>query len=308
MPINPPSGFLTRPEAAKKYNRSQRALERDLDRALAMRDADVLLHWKLITKDGQIRGGGEITIEKVKELVGDGMTPAWCIEEAYLEEEFGRKGSPKRRGSGEIEQPQNPHSGAGLEEGTAKATESSSAKPLSDDVTFLKERIWGLEEEKRQERLRHDTIVRNLFGELDVKNKQISAWDEVTQGLTKALATGQIRPNTGGLLVDVKSSDVPTVLKKEDPRPTATHENHGTEDVIDAVTKAPAETRAKAEQNRSRRAPRTKARPKKTKSVRTKLKTATKKPRARKPRPGKAKWHEIPTFKRAASRFFSRQR
>jgi hypothetical protein len=95
MSIDAPTGFLTRPEAAKNYNRSQRALERDLDKALSAQDQDRLTRWKLVTKDGQVREGGDVDVGFVKQLVTDGMTPAWCVAEAYLVEHYGRRGSPK---------------------------------------------------------------------------------------------------------------------------------------------------------------------------------------------------------------------
>lgn len=44
MPIDIPAGYVTRPAAAETYNRSQRALERDLDVAILTQDEDVLVH------------------------------------------------------------------------------------------------------------------------------------------------------------------------------------------------------------------------------------------------------------------------
>ena len=78
MPIKPPPGFLTRAEATKQFNRSQRALERDLDVALTIENADVLCHYKLVTKDGLVRDAEDVSIEQVKELMAGGMVPTWC--------------------------------------------------------------------------------------------------------------------------------------------------------------------------------------------------------------------------------------
>src|SRR4051794_32631727 len=95
MPIELPAGYLTRPEAARHFNRSQRALERDLNVALTIRDAELLSHWKLATQDGKVRDGATVTAEVVKDLVTAGMTPAWCIAEKYLEKKYGRKGESR---------------------------------------------------------------------------------------------------------------------------------------------------------------------------------------------------------------------
>ncbi len=71
MTITPPKGFLTRPEASRLYNRSQRALERDLDAALRVRDKKLLVHWKLLTKDADTKAAEDIDIETVKKLQAD---------------------------------------------------------------------------------------------------------------------------------------------------------------------------------------------------------------------------------------------
>ena len=95
MAADPPADFLTRSEAARNYNRSQRALERDLDIALRVGDSDVLSHWKLFTKDGEVRAADQVTIELVKQLQIDGKIPVWYVQESHLEEQYGRKGMPK---------------------------------------------------------------------------------------------------------------------------------------------------------------------------------------------------------------------
>ncbi len=79
MPFDPPTGFLTRPEAAKRFNRSQRALERDLNIAKLAEDEEVLAHYKLVTKDGKKQDAEDITTEMVKELQSDGFVPVWCV-------------------------------------------------------------------------------------------------------------------------------------------------------------------------------------------------------------------------------------
>ena len=115
MPIEPPPGYLTRPEAAKHFNRSQRALERGLDEALRVGDQDVLSHFTLVTKDGREYAAADVTIEQVKELMADGMTPTWCVEAAWLETTYGRRGEekPKPAASRVGAEPTEPEEGSG---------------------------------------------------------------------------------------------------------------------------------------------------------------------------------------------------
>jgi len=198
MPIELPAGYVTRSEAPKKYNRSQRALERDLDVALAIQDQELLSYWKLITKDGVVRDGRDVTLEIVKELVANGMAPAWCVAQSFLEAKYGRKGAP--RPSALAQQPAESIPAESAKESQSPKLSRASNDSEPGETALLKRIIQNLEHEKEQERKRHDQIVAKLFQQLDVKDKQISAWDEVTQGLTKALATGQITPNIDHLL------------------------------------------------------------------------------------------------------------
>lgn len=191
----PPDGFLTRPEAAKLYRRSRRALERDLDRALVMADPDVLSHWCLVTKDGALRPAAEVVTDEVKKLVTDGMTPAWCIEASWLEQEFGRKESSRRPRPREFKN-STPQSDIEPEEsGPAVQVESSMHSRLLDEIATLKERLHNLDLEKRHESERSEKREQKLFEQLAVKDKQISSWDEITQGLARGLATGQLVPS-----------------------------------------------------------------------------------------------------------------
>jgi hypothetical protein len=198
MPIKLPEGFLTRPEAAKLYNRSQRALERELDPALAMHDEEILIHWKLLTKDGKVQEASEVTTEIVKQLVADGMTPTWCVEGSWLEEKYGRKGEP--RPQTKVEPPasnRSPTSQNRTDPAPAGQTSErgEASHYLQRENEFLKERIRSLEHEKQEELKRNEKREAKLFEQLEVKDRQISAWDELTQGITKALATGQIAPS-----------------------------------------------------------------------------------------------------------------
>ena len=178
MPIKRPTGYVTRPEASKLFNRSQRQLERDLDVAYLAEDHEVLCRYKLMTKDGELRDAKDVTTQQVKQLQSDGMIPVWYIETSYLEQEYGRKGEPK---------PAKPRENVAVTlqkvpnefksdpaEGRANGEESGKSPLLLSDTEFLRECIQTLERLNQQEKDRHDRIVEKLFEQLDVKDKQIS--------------------------------------------------------------------------------------------------------------------------------------
>ena len=208
MPAKPPDGCLTRPEAAKRFNRSQRALERDLNLAVSIRDADVLDHWYLVTKDGDLRGAAEVETEDVKQLVADGMTPTWYVEELWLEQEYGRKGTAAPRLSPErdiepLSQPASEPPDPNRPPDTTPDLPQDGL--LSADTEFLRERIRTLEREKQEEAVRAENREARLFEQLAVKDRQINSWDEITQGLTRGLATGQLVLKTPAQPASVRS-------------------------------------------------------------------------------------------------------
>lgn len=277
MPAQPPEGCLTRPEAAKQFNRSQRALERDLNLAVSVGDAAVLDHWFLVTKDGALRRGADVETDEVKKLVTDGMTPTWYVEELWLDQEYGRKG---------IDQP-SPVSSSPLPASGPEPTESEQspdstpepprAAPCSTDIEFLLERIRGLEREKREEATRAENREARLFDQLAVKDRQINSWDEITQGLTRGLATGQ-------LVLKTATETAPDRSTTDAVRSTSAS--------VPAVSVVEKKPRAKRRQ------------PKKKK----KKKNAVARPKVRtKPAPPKNAFEKhTPTFYNVASRLFRR--
>ena len=303
MAISPPTGFLTRPEASKIYNRSQRALERDLDIALAIRDANVLAHWMLVTKDGQERPAGEVTTELVKKLVADGMSPAWSVEEAWLEEQHGRKGAPKP--------PKHRHVDSPIDDGEARTDHQrvqpgraagSQTASLPNDLEFLKERIRTLERENREEATRSEQRENKLFEQLAVKDKQISAWDEVTQGVTKALATGQIRPS----LASGHSDTPPHDTEADNGKPAKgdvreaeiIEQNDGT---TQKSKDASGDIRTPKKPGKATVTRRKTTRPSKA-TTRSKQSATRHKRKPNKETPEKPKWYETPTLNRFLSR------
>jgi hypothetical protein len=245
MPVRIPDGYVTRPAASKVYNRSKRALERDLDDAYTANDEDVLAAFQLVTNDDTKRGAREVTTELVEKLKKDGMNPVWCVDEVWLESTYGRKGETKP------ELPQEPRPHFAKKPTNAKHDRGGGTKPeargtdgeedhsdadssyLPDDIVFLKERIRTLEHEKTEEIERHERRETKLFQQLEVKDKQISAWDELSQGLTKALATGQLMPTAlpspasarrssqHSTAAESKREQTRTVVVAESPEPAA---------------------------------------------------------------------------------------
>jgi hypothetical protein len=202
MTDDPLLGFCTRPDAAAAYNRSQRALERDLDSALRAGDAAVLSHWKLRTKDDEIRVASDVTIKLVKQLHSDGHLPVWYVEKAYLEKRYGRKGTPKPQ---RVEPPavanDSPNTTGTREKLAEERPVNNESNAMPNEVDYLKERIRTLERERREEAKRNEEREAKLFEQLAVKDKRISNWDEITQGLMRGLATGQLRPEAGNAVL-----------------------------------------------------------------------------------------------------------
>lgn len=272
MPDSPIPGHITKEAAAKHVKRSYRALGRDLTAAMKVADADVLQHWKLSTKDGTVRNGLDVTVEMVTQLRDDGFNPTWYGSAAWLEDRYGLRAketaqdesaevvaSKMRRTPTDAAKPGNKRDSGGGERAT----------PLPDDVTFLKQMIRDMQREKREEMARSGEREKKLFEQLAVKDRQISAWDEVTQGLTRGLATGAIQPT----LVSGRS---PKDEHQQKPESSSASTDRQVAEVIDA-TPAP------------------------------RKKPAAKKGNTRKPRQKKTqkkrqpKWYEMPTLKNVLS-------
>lgn len=152
-----------------------------------------------------------VTTGEVKQLVADGMTPTWCVREDWLEQEYGRKGTSKSAMSQDNDKPsaqptpEEPNS----EQSTDAIATASSESPLPSRIAFLQERIRTLEREKQEEAVRAEKREARLFDQLAVKDKQINSWDEITQGLTRGLATGRLVPSLLGSRSD-SAPDRPT--------------------------------------------------------------------------------------------------
>lgn len=186
MSLPPPHGFISRPKAGKLYNRSQRQLERDVKEAFRTGNDKLLRHFIVVTKDGTRIEAQDTSVSQINQLTKAGQLPTWYVSQSYLGQEYGLKGSPKPEKQQRANEAHRPSNTNESKEGTTGSSYSLS------DVEFFKERIRILEREKREEMERNERRETKLFEQLAVKDKQISAWDGVTQGLTKGLATGQL--------------------------------------------------------------------------------------------------------------------
>jgi len=60
-----PDGFLTKQQVAKAHGCSERTVQRVISKLLKLGDQDALSHLRLMTDDGTVRTGGEVTIELI---------------------------------------------------------------------------------------------------------------------------------------------------------------------------------------------------------------------------------------------------
>lgn len=185
MPVKPPPGFITRPDAAKEYKRSERALQRDLRTAQSISDDDVLGHWILVTSDGKVRPAQSIKPGDVKKLQNDGMIPTWCGSMSYFQERYGLRHAPKPASSAPgisdskqdantpVDEPQ-PHSNEPSQTTEQDSTDKIDPKLVakaSNDIPF--------------ELLRHHPYVTHLESEVKIKNEQIEGWNKLTDQFQK---------------------------------------------------------------------------------------------------------------------------
>lgn len=163
-----PKGFIARSKAVQNYNRSQRALQRDLDAALRTSDTALLESFRLVTKDSDVRSGTEVTIELVKSLTSKGMNPVWYVSERWLNETYGKKGAPRP-------QPK---------EGSARKSPLDQEPIANRRVVEASPAAGNRFEDQIAER---DEQIRYLRKELDIKNEQIQEANARTRESNKLM-------------------------------------------------------------------------------------------------------------------------
>lgn len=72
-------GYISKADAALKFNRHSVTLSDDIIRALNNKDQEVLKLLKLVTKDKKERRATTLTVAKVKALKKQGMQPRWFL-------------------------------------------------------------------------------------------------------------------------------------------------------------------------------------------------------------------------------------
>ena len=85
MADSPIPGYITKAEAARRYQRDLRTIGKDISAALALRNEEFLAHLKLRTKDGIERNSLDVEISDVVALRDEGMVPTWYLKETYLD-------------------------------------------------------------------------------------------------------------------------------------------------------------------------------------------------------------------------------
>jgi len=80
--------FVTRKEACENHDVSDRSLGRYLKKAMLKNDDAFLANFKLVTIDGDIIEGSEVTIELINKLQDEARVPTWLVSSDWLARKF----------------------------------------------------------------------------------------------------------------------------------------------------------------------------------------------------------------------------
>jgi hypothetical protein len=94
MPDTQATDYITKTEAARLYQRSERSISRDITNAVKFGDGRVLQHVELRLEDGTRRPGTELTIEEIVDLRDRGLNPTWLLQTVWLRTAYGLRGEP----------------------------------------------------------------------------------------------------------------------------------------------------------------------------------------------------------------------
>lgn len=95
MADDPLKGFLTKTQAAKKFNRHKSTITRGINAALRAQDDKVLDLCKVKTADGKIHDGNTVAPELLSKLHNDGLRPVWYLLPEAMELMIKRDSSPQ---------------------------------------------------------------------------------------------------------------------------------------------------------------------------------------------------------------------
>lgn len=270
MDNTPIPGFITRRQASKLCQRSERTLQRYWSRAIELEDSRVLDHLKLRTEDGEITEGSEVSKQLIEDLKKSSKNPTWYVRATWAGKTYcarAHEKSPKEKSDAAGEPPKSD----GLE-----TTDSQV-------VALLKDRIERLEQDKQ--------ILRD---ELKIKNEQISQASErdrethlLMRDLHELLRDMQQRLPAQSQPAHTLSPPAAAVRPIDATKPTT------------VVTASPV-----AKSEKGTRRSRTNAAPQKSKrSSATRSKTSPAKPKSRSKKQSKPRWYETPTLNKLAARF-----
>ncbi len=258
-------GFIKKRTAAQQYRRSPRQITRDITIALEMRDESVLSHLQILTEDGGIIDGNDITPELIKQLRSKGHNPMWYLRKTWLEESYGLRGVG------------GPNNDAIIDDSQPVTDDESVTRTAGEEgiVQLMQESIRELKKDKEM-----------LTDQLKIKDQQIlettERWKEsnyISQGLNKRLEAMEKRFELNSQL-----------LKEITDRPAATTESE---------TEVEPATIKKVVTPISSTLPQTKKRSSKPK--RGVVRKPAPKPSPTK-RPQPPKWYDMPTLKKFLSR------
>ena len=88
---------ITKKEVEERFDRSHRSLTREFSRAIRVGDTEVLQHLKLLTEDGEIRDGSEVSLAEIQELSNQGLMPTWYVQTDWAEQKYGAKSKQTKR-------------------------------------------------------------------------------------------------------------------------------------------------------------------------------------------------------------------
>lgn len=163
MTVASPRGYLNKKQIEATYGRSYRSLTRDITNAVKVGDTKILQYLKLVTEDGKLREGSDVTLDMIQELSNSGLRPMWLAEETWVADWVAK---PKdRRGSVDANS-QSPSEVQRPNAGPSSTT--SPSQSITEDA--LQQRIEDLKQQNEM-----------LRGQLQIKDDQIRSTTQLAE-------------------------------------------------------------------------------------------------------------------------------
>ena len=230
--------YLSKAEAALKFNRHEATLTTDILGAMRLKDQEILSLLKLQTKEGKELIGTKVTVDKVKQLRKEGMQPWWFLHPTDVVPLFIKR---KSRGVSSKNKTVSSSSSLDVEEGTIT---NQSPNPvdqmptevavelavLKKDVQYLREIRSGLTtdvKDLKADNKDKQAIIRKQANTISTNAaKMLTDWQTIQQlqrqlGESSAETTPGQQPYTEARLVESESASnsfwdlhAPTISKK----------------------------------------------------------------------------------------------